>query len=39
MPPAATPLAGIVFDSAGNIYGTTSRGGSSNVGVAFEVTP
>ena len=34
------PAAGIVFDQAGNIYGTTANGGEFNLGTVFElVTP
>ncbi|MBZ5574560.1 MAG: hypothetical protein LAO09_22110 [Acidobacteriia bacterium] len=33
------PYAGIVFDRAGNLYGTTQFGGASNQGVVFELTP
>ncbi len=33
------PLAGLVFDTTGNLYGTTGRGGSSDKGVVFELTP
>lgn len=33
------PQAPLVFDSAGNLYGTTGDGGSNNVGVVFEMTP
>jgi uncharacterized repeat protein (TIGR03803 family) len=33
------PSTGVVFDSAGNLYGTTYQGGSSNDGVIFELTP
>jgi len=36
----AGPQAGLVFDSAGNLYGTTSQGGSGgNVGTVFELSP
>lgn len=33
------PFAGLVFDSAGNLYGTTKGGGSSSGGVVFKLTP
>jgi uncharacterized repeat protein (TIGR03803 family) len=33
------PLAGLVKDSAGNLYGTTSKGGAFNYGVVFKITP
>ncbi|HEY6763991.1 MAG TPA: choice-of-anchor tandem repeat GloVer-containing protein [Candidatus Sulfotelmatobacter sp.] len=36
------PSAGLVFDAAGNLYGTTSAGGGSghiNGGIVFELTP
>ena len=33
------PLGSVILDSAGNLYGTTSSGGSSSVGVVFEVKP
>jgi len=41
----ANPLAGVIFDSTGNLYGTTSKGGTSNtmgsggVGTVFQVAP
>ena len=38
-PDGQTPLDGVVFDSAGNIYGTTLGGGSNNSGVVFELSP
>jgi uncharacterized repeat protein (TIGR03803 family) len=31
--------AGVIRDSAGNLYGTTSAGGASNAGVVFKVDP
>jgi uncharacterized repeat protein (TIGR03803 family) len=33
------PQAGLIFDSSGNLYGTTVSGGSAGYGVAFELTP
>jgi uncharacterized repeat protein (TIGR03803 family) len=33
------PLGALVFDNAGNLYGTTASGGTSNQGVVFEITP
>ena len=33
------PAYSLVLDSAGNVYGTTESGGSSNQGVVFEITP
>jgi uncharacterized repeat protein (TIGR03803 family) len=33
------PLSNIVIDAHGNLYGTASVGGTSNVGVVFEITP
>ena len=35
----AYPYAGLVFDTAGNLYGTTYAGGSYGVGTVFELTP
>jgi uncharacterized repeat protein (TIGR03803 family) len=32
------PEAGVVRDSAGNLYGTTSQGGACNLGVVFKMT-
>ena len=36
-PSAAAPYAGVVSDSAGNLYGTTSQGGAANAGVAYKL--
>lgn len=33
------PHAGLLMDSAGNLYGTTEQGGTNNGGTVFEVTP
>jgi uncharacterized repeat protein (TIGR03803 family) len=35
----AAPLAGLIFDAVGNLYGTTAAGGTSSVGTVFEFTP
>jgi uncharacterized repeat protein (TIGR03803 family) len=33
------PVAGLIFDSAGNLYGATATGGSGGGGTVFELTP
>ena len=33
------PQAGVSFDTAGNLLGTTSAGGTSNLGTIFKLTP
>ena len=33
------PAAGVIFDQAGNLYGTTEGGGTSDEGTVFELTP
>jgi uncharacterized repeat protein (TIGR03803 family) len=33
------PQGSLEFDSAGNLYGTTSQGGNSNYGTVFELSP
>lgn len=35
----AEPYAGVIFDSAGNIYGTAAFGGTGGYGVVYELTP
>ena len=35
----ADPVAGLVRDTAGNLYGTTVVGGTSNSGVVFKLSP
>src|SRR6202021_186177 len=37
--PNSHPLAGLVFDSSGNLYGTTSQGGRFGDGTVFELAP
>jgi len=32
------PFGGVVFDSAGNLYGTTTNGGTSNTGTVYKLT-
>jgi uncharacterized repeat protein (TIGR03803 family) len=36
-PDGATPLAGLVLDAVGNMYGTTSQGGTTNSGTVFKL--
>jgi uncharacterized repeat protein (TIGR03803 family) len=33
------PVAGVIFDNAGNLYGTTTSGGEQDGGVVFELSP
>ncbi len=33
------PFTGVIFDSAGNLYGTTQYGGTSTMGTVFALTP
>jgi len=35
----ALPYAGVIFDAAGNLYGTTSAGGAHKGGTVFELSP
>jgi uncharacterized repeat protein (TIGR03803 family) len=35
----AFPVAGVVLDAAGNIYGTTNNGGTSGEGIVFKIVP
>ena len=34
-----SPVGGVIMDSAGNLYGTTREGGSSNFGTVFKLVP
>ena len=38
-PDGANPAAGVIFDSKGNMFGTTQAGGVYGGGVVFEITP
>jgi uncharacterized repeat protein (TIGR03803 family) len=38
-PDGARPFAGVIFDAAGNLYGTTLFGGASGYGVVFKLAP
>lgn len=33
------PEAGVIFDAAGNLYGTASNGGTGGGGIVFKITP
>lgn len=33
------PAGGVIFDSGGNLYGTTNQGGANEVGTVYELTP
>lgn len=35
----AAPYSGVIFDVAGNLYGTTTAGGAHSVGTAYELAP
>jgi uncharacterized repeat protein (TIGR03803 family) len=35
----ANPVAGVIRDAAGNLYGTTEYGGANGYGTVFELTP
>jgi uncharacterized repeat protein (TIGR03803 family) len=37
--PSATPYAGVIFDGAGNLYGTTLGDSNTTFGSVFEITP
>jgi uncharacterized repeat protein (TIGR03803 family) len=35
----SNPQSGVIFDSAGSLYGTTYKGGSQSAGLVFELSP
>jgi len=37
--PAESPLAGLIFDATGNLYGTAIHSGSENGGAVFKLSP
>ncbi|MGC2107955.1 MAG: choice-of-anchor tandem repeat GloVer-containing protein [Candidatus Korobacteraceae bacterium] len=38
-PDGANPANGVIFDSVGNLYGTTALGGANGAGTVFELSP
>jgi uncharacterized repeat protein (TIGR03803 family) len=38
-PDGFSPIGGLIFDAAGNLYGTTNLGGANNGGTVFELSP
>jgi uncharacterized repeat protein (TIGR03803 family) len=38
-PDAANPYGGLIFDTAGSLYGTTYFGGTNGMGAVFQLTP
>ena len=38
-PDGSQPFAGIIFDNAGNMYGTTAQGGAHGYGTVYELSP
>ena len=38
-PDGAEPFSSLIFDSSGNLYGTTDQGGAHNFGTVFELSP
>lgn len=39
MPDGANPYGGLIFDTLGNLYGTTYFGGQTGMGAVFQLTP
>jgi uncharacterized repeat protein (TIGR03803 family) len=33
------PQSDVIFDASGNLYGTTSKGGTNHLGVVWQITP
>lgn len=33
------PYSGVIFDNAGNLYGTTLDGGADSLGTVYELSP
>jgi uncharacterized repeat protein (TIGR03803 family) len=38
-PDAANPIAGLIWDASGNLYGTSYNGGTNNIGTVWELSP
>src|SRR5580698_6111565 len=38
-PDGAGPFSSLIFDSSGNLYGTTDQGGAHKLGTVFELSP
>ncbi|MGA7078008.1 MAG: choice-of-anchor tandem repeat GloVer-containing protein [Terriglobales bacterium] len=38
-PDGANPIAGVILDAKGNLYGTTDNGGTSGLGTVFKLAP
>jgi uncharacterized repeat protein (TIGR03803 family) len=38
-PDGSVPYAGLIFDGAGNLYGTTQQGGSGTLGTVYQLSP
>jgi uncharacterized repeat protein (TIGR03803 family) len=38
-PDGAVPVGSLIFDSSGNLYGTTAAAGAFGSGTVFEITP
>jgi uncharacterized repeat protein (TIGR03803 family) len=38
-PDGAFPIGSLIFDAAGNLYGTTEQGGAYGYGTVFKIVP